>query len=197
MPKTHRRTHRKICQGHHRKRRRIKFDPTVIEKALKGLQMPMLINDTDAPVTQFCSESFNRISAVGCRQFRTKNPEQTVNLMMQYVCPFKLKNRFKSVLNSTSSYERMLRNSLQGFQQKPPDAYNTLPTRIPKRQGRPETVLECLQEKKTRNHSACEKLTVTRSSDTIFRNVGIVQKKKKALWGTLQQQKGIQQNKTH
>lgn len=63
------------------------FDPTVIDKALKGLRMPMNINDAEARVTQFCSEFFNRLNAVGYGKFRTENPEQTVKLMRQSVYP--------------------------------------------------------------------------------------------------------------
>lgn len=37
----------------------VMYDPTVIEKALKGLRMPNNINDTDARVTQFCYEVLN------------------------------------------------------------------------------------------------------------------------------------------
>lgn len=58
------------------------YDPNVIDKALKGLRMPININDAEARVTQFCSAFFNRLNAVGYGKFRTENPEQIVKLMI-------------------------------------------------------------------------------------------------------------------
>lgn len=71
-------------------KKNILYDPTVIEKALKGLRMLMYISDADARVTKFCSDFFNRLNA--------KNPEQTVKLMMQYVYRAKLKENMQKCI---------------------------------------------------------------------------------------------------
>lgn len=65
------------------------YDPNMIEKALKGLRMPMNINDADNRVTQFCFHVFKRLNEVGHGKLRTVTLEQTVKLMMQNVYPTK------------------------------------------------------------------------------------------------------------
>lgn len=44
----------------------------------------MNINDADSRITQSCSEIFNRLDALGYREFRKKNLKRTVKLMIQY-----------------------------------------------------------------------------------------------------------------
>lgn len=75
------------------------YDPAVIDKALKGLRMPMHVNDSDAWVTQFCSEFSNRLNAVGYGKFGTENTEQTVKLMMQNIYPTTLKEGMQKCID--------------------------------------------------------------------------------------------------
>lgn len=59
----------------------------------------MDINDADARVTQFCSEFFNRLNAVGYEKLRTENPEQTVKLMMLYAYSGNLKEEMQKFID--------------------------------------------------------------------------------------------------
>lgn len=45
------------------------FDPNFIEKALKGLRVPMRIADPDARVFHFASGSFERLEQIGYGEF--------------------------------------------------------------------------------------------------------------------------------
>lgn len=68
------------------------INPRVLEKALKGIQMPMEIADPGARVMEFVSDFFERLDAVGYGDFKVKNPKKTVKLLQERLYPPGLKD---------------------------------------------------------------------------------------------------------
>lgn len=65
--------------------------PTVIEAAVKGLRMPMDIEDSTARMLEFINDAFKRLEGVGYSDFKDTNPKKTIKLMHEKVYPFALK----------------------------------------------------------------------------------------------------------
>lgn len=81
----------------------------VIEKALKGLRIRSHINDCDAGITKFCSEDFNRLTAVGDGNSKTENLKQTVKQMMQTAYQIKLKEEMPKCIDLNKPMRKDIR----------------------------------------------------------------------------------------
>lgn len=67
------------------------IDPTVIEEALEGFSMPMHIAGSDARITHYCAEFFERLESVRFGNFRDRNQKKAVNILVSLLQPTPLK----------------------------------------------------------------------------------------------------------
>lgn len=73
----------------------------------------MSMNNSDACVIQFHFGFISRLNAVGYGNFRTKNPEQTVKLMMQYVYPAKFKEEMQKSIDINKPLQKNVKKFIE------------------------------------------------------------------------------------
>lgn len=87
------------------------FDPQCIEKALKGLQMPMHIADPHARVLHFASCFFEQLKQIGYGEFCTENHEKRTDLLCERLLPPKL----REIMETKLEHDKALKKNVKAF----------------------------------------------------------------------------------
>ncbi len=67
------------------------YNPVVIENALKGVRMPLNIEDPEAREFEFMHNIFSRLEGVGYGDFKKENPKVMIQLIQERLYPHTLK----------------------------------------------------------------------------------------------------------
>lgn len=84
-------------------------DPTVIEKALDRFKMQMQVANSDAPVTLFCADFFERLERTGCASFRDTNPKKAIKLLSNRMQPPTMKKEMQKRILYDVNHEKNLK----------------------------------------------------------------------------------------
>lgn len=166
------------------------IDPSAIGKPLIEFEMPMYILDSNARITTYCSELFEKLESVGAGSFRKDNSEKTVTLLISRLKPPALKSKIRRRVEYDESLEKNLKAFIklligeaancqtyggEKFEKK-------LPIDLPPRQSNELKKSRAPDTKsKARNTSplCCGKSTRTMISVTLSKIVEAVPKKKR------------------
>lgn len=169
-----------------------------MEKVLKERRMSMSTNDTNARVTRVLLQMFQQTYCSGCRQAQYRRTGAVCRVNDVVCLPRETYRKMQKILDIDEPLRKDVKTLFAGLSTETSDFQSYAISRQPKRHIQKLRDLAGLGQDMTRNHCVRENHNVTGAFVIKVLNVGTVLKKKsKALRGTLQKQKGKQQNQTH
>lgn len=76
------------------------YDPSIIERCIADLKVPMHISDSEARMLEYCSLFFERLEAVGYDNFKENNPKKTVKLLTSRLFPKRFRETMQQKFES-------------------------------------------------------------------------------------------------
>ncbi len=101
------------------------FDPAIVDRALKGIKVPMKIANPKARMLEYCNDMFARLESVGYDTFKEENPKMMVKLLQKHLFPAHFKETMQTMLDYQESLESDLKGMLKGSAPRPSSMKST------------------------------------------------------------------------
>lgn len=92
-------------------------DPAGLKEALVGLIFPTKISDPSARIITYCADVFERLEAVGYREFKTLNPKHTIRILLDNVRPVALKTAMEQSVKVEAGLDKNIRLFIKRLQE--------------------------------------------------------------------------------